>query len=370
MLRKALPVSFLLVSLLISLISVSTFAFTEQMNFQGRLTNTGGTPITGSKNVTFRLFDSVSTGTKIGTDQTRTVICDPNGVFSALVSFESSLFDGSDRWIEVQVVGDLDPMSPRQKVAAVPYAYTTIAGGGWTDDGTKVRLTNIADNVGIGTASPGRKLDVIGDVGIVQSSTALKGIQLQIDNGGQASSRIFFDETGNKVYGFSWLSTGLVNPTLGGTSFTLPANFLYLLYHNGTATGEIAMTIYRGNGYVGIGTAAPVAPLHVSHDYHTVNHDFGQMILTGATNVNQGVSIGYNTTDDYGYIQARVVGTGHYNLAINPSGGAVCSGTTEATSKLHVTGLPVYADNASAKTGGHTAGAFYRTSTGALMVVY
>jgi len=36
-------------------------------------------------------------------------------------------------------------------------------------------------------------------------------------------------------------------------------------------------------------------------------------------------------------------------------------GTTDPKSKLHVTGLPVYADNAAAITGGLTAGAFYRT---------
>jgi len=45
-------------------------------------------------------------------------------------------------------------------------------------------------------------------------------------------------------------------------------------------------------------------------------------------------------------------------------------GTTAPTSKLQVVGLPVYADNASATSGGLTAGAFYRTSTGVLMVVY
>lgn len=40
------------------------------------------------------------------------------------------------------------------------------------------------------------------------------------------------------------------------------------------------------------------------------------------------------------------------------------------TSKLQVVGLPVFADNATALAGGLTAGAFYRTSTGVLMVAY
>jgi hypothetical protein len=36
--------------------------------------------------------------------------------------------------------------------------------------------------------------------------------------------------------------------------------------------------------------------------------------------------------------------------------------TTAPTSKLHVVGLPVYANNAAALAGGLTAGAFYRTN--------
>lgn len=52
------------------------------------------------------------------------------------------------------------------------------------------------------------------------------------------------------------------------------------------------------------------------------------------------------------------------------SAGNLGIGTTAPVSKLHVVGLPVYADNAAATTGGLTAGAFYRTSTGALMVAF
>lgn len=45
-------------------------------------------------------------------------------------------------------------------------------------------------------------------------------------------------------------------------------------------------------------------------------------------------------------------------------------GTLTPTSALQVVGLPTYADNAAATAGGLTAGAFYRTATGVLMVVY
>lgn len=52
------------------------------------------------------------------------------------------------------------------------------------------------------------------------------------------------------------------------------------------------------------------------------------------------------------------------------SGGSLGIGTIAPTSKLQVVGLPVFADNATALAGGLTAGAFYRTATGVLMVAF
>jgi len=48
-------------------------------------------------------------------------------------------------------------------------------------------------------------------------------------------------------------------------------------------------------------------------------------------------------------------------LGDNLKNGNLGIGTTEPKSKLHVTGLPEYVDNAAAIAGGLTAGAFYRT---------
>lgn len=39
-------------------------------------------------------------------------------------------------------------------------------GGGWTDDGTVVRLTTETDNIGVGTDAPSAKLDIIGKIKI------------------------------------------------------------------------------------------------------------------------------------------------------------------------------------------------------------
>jgi hypothetical protein len=45
------------------------------------------------------------------------------------------------------------------------------ASSGWTDDGTVVRLVTVTDSVGIGTATPSAKLDVVGDVVVFGKAT-------------------------------------------------------------------------------------------------------------------------------------------------------------------------------------------------------
>lgn len=89
--------------------------------------------------------------------------------------------------------------------------------GGWTDDGTVVRLTTSTDKVGIGTASPNGTLDVhTGDAGAVTPSTNADDLVIESDDNVGISilstntkiSRIFFgapaDPTGAKI---QWSNT-------------------------------------------------------------------------------------------------------------------------------------------------------------------
>jgi hypothetical protein len=113
-------------------------------------------------------------------------------------------------------------------------------------------------------------------------------------------------------------------------------------------------------GKVGIGSAtSPDVALQIS----AANPNGLELVNAPGTNrlkmsfaVDAG-GVGYGTIDCY-----KVgTGTGPKALSINPNGGFVGIGLSTPTSPLHVLGIPVYANNAAAITGGLTAGAFYRT---------
>ncbi len=87
---------------------------------------------------------------------------------------------------------------------------------------------------------------------------------------------------------------------------------------------------------VGIGITAPSTVLHIAQDNATVGG--GQLTVSGRTNSNKQIIVGYHTTDDYGQIQAVEQTVAVRPLALNPAGGNVGIGTTTPAALLHVNG--------------------------------
>lgn len=96
----------------------------EQINYQGYLTDSSGTAISGSVNMVFSIFDASSNGTRVWGPETHTGVQVRDGVFSVLLGSKgtgitaSFLDDGA--WLEIKVNGET--LAPRDKLAAVPYA--------------------------------------------------------------------------------------------------------------------------------------------------------------------------------------------------------------------------------------------------------
>lgn len=93
------------------------------VNFTGRLTDTAGTPIDGTRSLTLILFDQPTGGAEVwreahpGTTFTRGLVYLTLGATTPL---DGAVFDGDDRYLEIVVDGTA--MAPRLPVGSVPYA--------------------------------------------------------------------------------------------------------------------------------------------------------------------------------------------------------------------------------------------------------
>lgn len=101
--------------------------FPEKINFQGYLTDSSGTALNGSYDITLKLYSSATGGTALGTD-THTAVTVTNGVFNVqlgenLTAGWSANFTNNSSLYLGTTVGTDTELSPRILFVAVPYAF-------------------------------------------------------------------------------------------------------------------------------------------------------------------------------------------------------------------------------------------------------
>ena len=110
----------------VSLLLMSVAAAVPQkMNFQGRLTDTGGNPITTAVDVKFSIFDASSGGSELWTETISGLIPDQGLVNQELglsTAITSAIFSGDTRYLAVKIGTDAE-MVPRIPLATVPFAF-------------------------------------------------------------------------------------------------------------------------------------------------------------------------------------------------------------------------------------------------------
>jgi hypothetical protein len=92
------------------------------ISFTGRLTNTSG-PVSGSVTLVFDIFDAVTAGHSVWQETHGSVQVTAGLVFADLggsTTLDATVFDGSDRFLQVTVNGEV--LTPRLALGSVPYA--------------------------------------------------------------------------------------------------------------------------------------------------------------------------------------------------------------------------------------------------------
>jgi len=295
--------------------------------YQGRLI-LGGSPVTGEYDLQFKLYDSLVGGTQVASTLDAPEVDVNEGHFTVLLDFGSAAFAGDARWLEIGVregaLSDPEPydvFAPRQELTPAPYAlYAASApGGGGADSDWQISGSNMFSmplgNVGIGTTTPSRKLDVNGQGrfdGQLYARDAT-GIGL-VDDAGNLG--LWVEDGGNVGIGTTSPAVPLHVKTSSSSSLKVAGLFTN---PSDSSSAEVAIQL-------GLGTMLPTAWMLKGSDYGLY---IGNAMVLPPTITITGGSVGINTTspdavlDVYG---TRNIGT--------TSDGIVNIGSSAAT---HVT---------------------------------
>jgi hypothetical protein len=114
----------ILIAVLLSIMAGVCFAdIPHLINYQGKLTDKDSKPVSdGSYSVTFRIYDHESAGNLLWSETQSVSVS--KGIFNVLLGGATALNLAFDKpyWLEIKV-GD-EVMSPRQRMASAPYAFT------------------------------------------------------------------------------------------------------------------------------------------------------------------------------------------------------------------------------------------------------
>lgn len=124
---KILYASWVLLALIIATHSISADPVDATFTYQGKLTDGSGSPITGTRDLQFKLFDAATNGVQVGSTITMTGQSLVDGLFTVKLNFGTTSFNGQKRWLETTV--GTETLSPRVEITASPVSGSTASVG-------------------------------------------------------------------------------------------------------------------------------------------------------------------------------------------------------------------------------------------------
>lgn len=124
--------------------------------FQGQLKQTG-MPYDGTADIAARLFDAAGGGSQVGPTLALPGVTVTNGLVALQLGFGPDIFEGSERWVELEVNGVV--LSPRHPVTPTPYALHAL-NAPFSVKGSTIYYTG--GKLGIGATDPWGQVSVDG----------------------------------------------------------------------------------------------------------------------------------------------------------------------------------------------------------------
>jgi hypothetical protein len=150
--------------------TVPQVAASSGFTYQGRLTD-DSSPANGTYDLRFILYDALIGGSQIGSIVSKENVAVADGFFTVELDFGAGAFIGDARYLEIGVrrgsdTGNYTILSPRQPLAAVPYALYALN-------------TGTSGGVDVGSvAGDGVHIIAAGDDGVHVESTGAHGVRL------------------------------------------------------------------------------------------------------------------------------------------------------------------------------------------------
>src|SRR3989339_377520 len=189
------------------------FAVPSKMNFQGKLTDSGGNPITSAVEVVFTIYDASSGGTVLWTETIAGLTPDQgliNQELGLATPITSGIFSGDTRYLAIKVGADAE-MTPRIPLATVPFAFRSAVAD-------SIIAGQVVTTIASTGATPLRDaVTLSGGTGI---SLIQSGQDIQITAVSTAGGTVTQVDTGSGLTGGPINTTGTVSIAAGGINAT------------------------------------------------------------------------------------------------------------------------------------------------------